>query len=232
MKISDKASRAFSIYPAAKAAHLSSHSRRSNSNLNSPPSTEKPYSRGVIATLASPFYPGGLWITKIRMTIVLSTISVNVFINFLQTSFLEIVQDIHHTVEIISEPAFAFGIESGEEIATTLESLETSRFEWISSHLGLPNADGVREGIKSMQSLKSKLVHSRKILTVLTDFLWFAECLLWFFIGYAGVWMLLDFLLGITPYITMTLLGIAIGLNVVTLVWLEKTFSIYGFEVL
>lgn len=227
MKTSNRASELYSDDPAAKPApHSPSHSRRSNSHLNSPPSTEESYSRGVIESLFRPVYPGrSLMLTRIKLAFVLSTISVNLFFQVLQTNVLAMAKQLQYQVELLATSVYAISIEGTAKISTALESLEQSNFSQIAETLGLPSSEYTRSQIETVREKQFQLKRSGKALLLLSQILLIAEGILWVFIGYSAVWMLADILLGPWPQLTLILCCVAMASNVITWFWLQKVLG-------
>lgn len=167
-------------------------------------------------------YPGGNIIFKrLTYTVVLCTISVNLFIAKVQNRVQVVSLELVRQVEGLG-PSYHNTTESIRNLLPMLEGLEKKGIPYLMDKNKMPLSKRISESLNQTDRVFDQSKDLQPILKVCSAFLKVTSITLWLGVLWAGVWMYFDFRKGRYPSITLLLIFFAVWVNLRSPIWIQE----------
>jgi|GEM_PF-5524819 len=170
-------------------------------------------------------YPGTIWTKRLKHFIVLSCISLSLWVNELQDRLLQDTQDI---IEQTSDylPVMTNVCHYVEKTLPLYERIERSSLAIHMQDIDLPNSASLRDKITKVRSLEKSVIEMNSLFSHTSLIL---EVLTWIMllqILYSLTWVFQDMKYGEQKMLMAGLISISLGLNIVAKDYLNTITSL------
>lgn len=170
-------------------------------------------------------YPGSIHVKRFRHFLMLSTISITIFIGEVQESVFQLSKSLVIEVSTFAPTANKYTSKI-EALASILEKLENSRWGKTVEGFGFPTSQDIRTDINAIQKLDQVSQDLIPFLKIVEIILKLTSLILIIQILYAFIWMGIDLQKGHQKLMTIIYILIAVGINIWSHEYLTNNFII------
>lgn len=170
------------------------------------------------------FYPGSLWIKRLTRLFILYTIGVNLFINDLQNTLLQVGEEMITVSTALSDPAVNTAYVMEHSIVPALAYFETTRLSSIMKDYGVPDSQDLKDRIQMAYRQKDVLEQYAPVYKNLSLILKIISLFFWIPIALSALWIFIDIKKSTARYFDVLALMGAICFNFVSYQYLTEYF--------
>ncbi len=162
-----------------------------------------------------PIYPDRpLWWKRVIHTIVLCSISVNIFLNQLNNLLYQKAEELVQATNDMLPSAVKVAKSLEEHVVPALQYIETSKLVWVAEQFELPSSKSLEQEINNISKLEKTCSTYQSIFLVAYSIVKLTNLLMWWPIIFSLRWLYRDLLSGPTKLLTTLCLLIGVTVNV------------------